>query len=370
MRKKEMIYLGIWFGLFTPNLLKSKGCLRINSFFLFLLLFGCNSGVESPSIKITSSEEVQLKDNLVPIAPIKSFDVLKDGSLVVITETFQIIRYAPNGDQLGFLTNLGQGGLELYSPSLVKAFNDGYVIWDESLLKMVEFNNNDQPINEYKGFNHAIRKFQVDEKYFYTYISPLPGQPFIQVFDKKNKTFVQHLGEATNSDILGNLNKCAGGLLFFGGNFIFLSSSALNIFVANKESLEIQKVVMLEVDDVKFTEFAQDAPSLINENISKAIEWSMSNSLITGVYRSDKNILVTGETGKVDLEENNIDLSNRRIFFLLLNENFDIVGKSYQKIDTNSSCVLWSDSGGMLSRITNKEGDDEYHYYFERISLE
>lgn len=364
-----MISFAKRFGTIAPNLFWYSIMERTYSTIVFFFIFGCGSNFDHNTPMFNSSEEVFLKENLTPIASIKSFDILIDSTLVIITDANQVIRYSSSGEQIEVLENFGQGSLELYSPSLIRAYNDGFIIWDESLLKMVEFDKYNRPIFEYLGFNHAIRKFTVDENYFYTYINPHPNQPFVQVFDKKRQALVKELGIAENMDIINNLNRCAGGLTFSGDNLLFVSSSTLRIFNVDRNTLSKFKVILLEDNNIKFIDFGEDAVSLINTNISKAFQVTMSNSIVTGVYHIGSKTLLTGETGESVLSEMNVDLSKRKTFFLLLDNNFNIIGRSIQNFDVNSLCSLWSDSGGKLYRIFKKEGKDEYSYYLEKFDL-
>lgn len=367
---KQMIFTMNWFGDYSSNLFRvfknEDFCIIcIISFFLF----GCNSDATYNSSLEFNSEEILLMENLKPISPISSFDVLNDESVIVITEGREVIRYSNKGEQIKILDNFGQAEFQMYTPSIVQAYNEGYVIWDEALLKMIEFDNYDQPIAEYNGFDHAIKDFKVDENYFYTYINPLPNKPYIQIFSKQTEVLVIEIGVATDSDIIGSLNTCGGGITIVDEDLFFVASSSLDVFQMNRDRFNDIKVALLEDKAIEFKKFEEDVVDIINNNISKAIEMSMSSSIVTGIHKIDQNILIIGETGETEFIGRDIDLSRRKVFLLLFNMDFDLKAKSFLEYDINSSCKLWVDSNESLYRIIRKEGKDDFDYYLNKIIL-
>jgi hypothetical protein len=350
-------------GLYTLTMRK------ILQFLLIILFCSCGSnwdGVESLGMV---SSEIQLQENIKPTAPIKSFDLLEDESIVAINENGEIIRYSKNGEQVKFLSQTGTAELELSAPSHVEAFMNGYVVWDEELFKMVEFNQFDQPIREYKGFDHAIKGFKVDINYIYTYINPLPNQGFIQVYDKAMGSFKYRMGNASNADILANLNKCGGGMTIQDQEFVFISSASLEVFRVNRSNTEKVQLTKLDIPEIEFKNFEGDPVDIINGQRQKAFELSMSSSIITGIYDVGDQLLITGETGSGHLDGLQLDLTDRKQFYLLLNSDMKVAGLSYEEFDYDAPCKLWKDANGYFVRIIRKEGDDEYEYYLEKLSI-
>lgn len=337
---------------------------------LFILsCFACGAVWDAEQSLEFISSKTLLEENLKPISPIKSFDILEDESMIAITENQQIVRYSKAGEQVKILDFSGQGEFELVAPGDVEAFGNGYVIWDENALKMVEFNEFDQGIKEYKGFDHAIKGFEVSEQYFYTYISPLPNEPFIQIYDKESEQILHRMGAATNSDIIANLYKCGGGMTFFEGDFVFISSANLDIFRVFSENVENIQVSILDVKGLEFNKLKEDPMDIINFNRSEAFQLSMASSIITGIYSVGGNLIVTGETGKADFNGHEVDINKRKQFFLSLNDDLKVEGLDFKPVDFNAPCKLWKDSGGYIYRIIKREGKDEYEYFLEKLTL-
>lgn len=334
------------------------------------IIYSCNFKNSNISTIDFKKTEIILRENLNPTSPIISFSMLKDGTFVGITETREIVHYSSSGEQLNFISNFGQGEKEVYSPHIIKSYKDGYIIWDKDLLKMIEYNNLDEPINEYNGFDHAVKDFVVDKNYIYTYISPLPSKPFIQIYDKTSNKIIESLGNAENEQVLANLNVCAGGISLFNDTMIFLSSTSLNVFQVNTKNINDIKVKLLNDESIVFNKFDGDPVDLINTEIQKAIQISLNSSIVTGVYKLNDKILIKGETGIAEVERGNVDLSNRYSFMLLLNEDYKIVGKYFEKYDVNILCKLWSEGPNEVARIVRKEGEDEYNYVIELLSYE
>ncbi|MDO9552802.1 hypothetical protein [Rhodonellum sp.] len=334
---------------------------------LFFILSGCFSGPLYESNLSFNAEEVVLKENLILISPPVSFAVLSDQSILVITESQQIIRFSPDGYQVQVIDNIGQGELEVYTPSLVRAYDDGFLIWCQDLLKMVEYNSNGQPIKAYFGFDHAIKDFEVEKNAIYTYISSLPGKPFVQVYDKISQKIAQSLGNAEKGQILTNLNACAGGMASSGSSLIFVPSHALELYQANINRIEEVKVTFLEHPAFKKIEFDADPVELINSDQMKAFGYGMENGLVTGIFSIEDKFLITGEVGEIKLTGAGLETNERKRFLMLLDSELSAEGLSFEDFDPAQSCRLYASGNDYLGRIIQKEGESEFTYVFEKL---
>lgn len=338
---------------------------------VILLFFISSCNARNPYISTLELErtEILLKENLKPVDPPNSIAALADDTFIIITKAGEVVHYNWKGDQINFITNFGQAENEIYSPSIVKATGNGYLVWDKDILKMVEYNLDDEAVKEYKGFDHAIRDFYVDDENIYTYINPLPGDPFIQIYNKSSRKIDKQLGSAVNEQILANLNVCSGGITTLNNSLIYVSSTSLNIVKVNPSDISDIQVRLINDESIPFKKFENDPVELINSDVSKAIQFSLSSSLVTGVHKMNDYLIIKGETGDVEVGEGSIDVSNRYDFIILLNKELDLIGKYYSKSDPNNSCKLWSEGPEGVVRILRKEGEEEFNYYIEKISF-
>lgn len=342
---------------------------KILILFIILILSNCGSKKSYDSTLTIEIEEVVLNENLVLISPPRSFSVLQDDSFVVVTENFQIVRYSADGQQIQVIENIGQGELEIYAPRLVKSFKNGFLIWCSDLLKMVEYDANGIPIDEYFGFDHAIRKFEVDEDRIYTYISSTTGKPFIQIYNKTSRSIEKLLGYSENEQVLKNLNGCAGGLATNGSSLVFSPSHALNIYQIKKPNFEKTKVTLLDENYFQNIEIYEDAVNLINTNQSKAIDLSLAKGLVTGLFYLNNQILITGEVGEFTKDHLSLNTKNRKLFMLLLDENLNKKGIFFENYDALQSCRLFASDKGQFTRILQKERDSEMEYVLQKLKF-
>lgn len=334
-----------------------------------MICWACNSKIsEFEEIRFEESSVI-LKENLKPISPISSFDVLADESIVAITETQELVFFSPSGEQIGFGPKKGEGNLELFSPSLIKALGSHFYIWDNVLMKFVEFDGDFNPTAEYKGFENSVSDFDVDEDYIYCYIDPLPGEPFIEVYNKLAGTVTFRLGNTEKEQLITSLNRCGGGINIYNGDLLFLASHKFQLNRASPAYFPAYSPNFIEDSEFEYKKFEGDPVDLINSDIQKAIELSLSMPIFMGIHVMNDAILVRGETGSVRFEGRSIDLKERKNFMVLLDNNLKILGKAFQDFDHDSPCKLWADSPSGLYKISMEEGEDEFIYRLVKMTV-
>lgn len=89
---------------------------------------------------------------------------------------------------------------------------------------------------EYKGFDHAISDFEVDEDHIYTYINPLPDEPFIEVYTKTAGSVTYRLGKTENEQVISNLNRCSGDINVYKGDLLFIPAHKFLLHKASPDS--------------------------------------------------------------------------------------------------------------------------------------
>jgi len=333
-----------------------------------ILIFSCGEKTsETESLDITKTE-IELIENLKPQTPIKSFTVLKDGSYVVISTSKDIVVYSKDGKQIKIDSNRGKGPVEIYSPNKVRPFNDGFVIWDNVLMKMVEFNQNAEPVQEILGFEYAVDDFMVDEKHIYIYKSALVGNPFIQILEKQTLKLIKEFGYTENMQLLTNMHECGGGLSIFQNLLYYIPSSrlelskvTLNDYNETKNNLDLYKII-------PFKNYDENIENLINSNKIKAIELALSSSIVTGIHLGEGKIAITGETGDSTNEGSYFNTNKRKNFIIFLDHDMNYIGTHFENFNSGTSC--WVQGQNQLARIIQKEGKEDFTYFIQTISLE
>lgn len=242
------------------------------------------------------------------------------------------------------------------------------MIWCRDLLKMVAFDSDGNPIEEYFGFNHSIKKFVVKENLIFTYINTLVDKPFIQIYDMKEGRIIKEIGNTVNEQLISNLNSCGGGITLYNDQIVFASSNSLNLYVVEGDEYQIKEI---EISDLDFNELkiSEDAENLINSNQRKAIEMSLSSAVITGLFQVGQDLVLLGEVGEMTISGSALNSKNRKSFIWKLNKEFNIIGKYYYDLDPSISSKLISSHGDFLARIVQRQGEEEMDYYLEQLQL-
>lgn len=338
---------------------------------LLIVLVLCMSCAKSSDFQTTIELNIdshQLRENLKLISEPISIATLSNQENVVITEKGQVVIFLKDGNQKVVLENKGDGELELRNPSLVFSYQDGFMIWCRDLLKMVAFDSEGNPIEEYFGFNHSIKKFIVKENLIFTYINTLVDKPFIQIYDMKEGKIIKEIGNTVNEQLISNLNSCGGGITLYNDQIVFASSNSLNLYVVEGDEYQIKEI---EISDYDFNELkiSEDAENLINSSQRKAIEMSLSSAVVTGLFQVGTDLLVLGEVGEMTISGSALNSKNRKSFIWKLDKEFNIMGKYYYDLDPSISCKLISSHGDFLARIVQRQGEEEMDYYIEQLQL-
>lgn len=339
-------------------------------FFLFILLFNiaCGSNSEYQNSMELDIESIKLLENISLTAAPVSIATMSNGEIVSVTEKGQMVIYSKEGDQMKDIDKKGEGELELKNPTLVRSFQEGFLVWCRDLLKMVAFDSEGNPIEEFFGFNHSIKKFVVKENLIFTYINTLVDKPFIQIYDMREGRIIKEIGKTVNEQLISNLNSCGGGLTLYNDRIVFASSNSLNLYVVDVDEFNIKEVEVLDID---FNELKviEDAENLINSNQRKAIEMSLASAVVTRLFQVGSDLIILGEVGEITISNSALNSKNRKSFIWKLDKEFNVVGKYYYELDPSISCKLITSGEDLLNRIIQKQGEEEMDYFVEKIQF-
>ena len=342
----------------------------MKNFILLFLLFSvaCESKSDYQNSMNLDIESTKLLENISLTAEPTSTALISNGEMVSVTEKGQIVIYSIDGNQIKVLDKKGEGDLELKNSTLVSTFKDGFLVWCRDLLKMVAFDSEGNPIEEYFGFNHSIKKFVVKENLIFTYINTLVDKPFIQIYDMEEGKIIKEIGNTLNEQLISNLNSCGGGITLYNDQIVFASSNSLNLYVVEGDEYQIKEI---EISDLDFNELKinEDAENLINSSQRKAIEMSLGSAVITGLFQVGQDLILLGEVGEMTISGSALNSKNRKSFIWKLDKQFNIIGKYFYDLDPSISCKLVSSHGDFLARIVQRHGEEEMDYYLEQLQL-
>ena len=338
--------------------------------FLFVTL-GCQKHIDSASKNSILEEKIKLtfKENIEAISPIKSFEILNDSLIIVVTEKRQIILYNDKGTQVKSIKTEGEGELELLNPALVKKFGNHFYVWCDQLLKIVKFNLDGIPVQEFKGFEHAIMDFEIAENHISTYIANILGEPFIVLYHKSPLRIAGKFGFVENEQIILNFNSCAGGLAMHDNLLLYAPSNTLRIHFLDLDRLTDDKIKIFNNSKFLVTKLSEDAHLMMNNDRQKALNYSLGNSLVTGIYKLKDFFIVTTEVGQMKFNGMNLENIDREEMFIVFDKNYNLIRENLKPIKFNEPCQLIKPYKNSLYRIIVEEGKDEMEYTLKEIDF-
>ncbi|MFN3800917.1 hypothetical protein [Belliella pelovolcani] len=179
---------------------------------------------------------------------------------------------------------------------------------------------------------------------------------------------IKEIGKTVNEQLISNLNSCGGGLTLYNDRIVFASSNSLNLYVVDVDEFNIKEV---EIPDIDFNELKviEDAENLINSNQRKAIEMSLGSAVVTGLFQVGSDLIILGEVGEITISNSALNSKNRKSFIWKLDKEFNVIGKYYYELDPSISCKLISSGDDLLTRIIQKQGEEEIDYFVEEIQF-
>ena len=334
------------------------------------VLNGCqNNTQESLSTLELVSETflLDVADGLMA-API-SVASLANGSYVVLTESRQILLFDEKGKLVKNVEAIGQGGLEVESPTIVRSSPEGFAIWCSALLKMVVFDAEGNPLKAHFGFNRAIRKFEINQDHIIATIQNLADNPYIQVYDRNQEKVIDELGTTDPMQVVNNFNGCSGGLASIKNKIVWMPSHDLTLFTLENIPNQQAKEKSFITDFFKQPKMPDNLTELVNTDIMKALELGLKMSVVTGIYPIGDELVITGDFGEGVFDAGQLDLKNRKSFILLLSKDMNPKGWVNSEYSITEPCALYFSGQDYLGRITLKEGEDDYQYWIEKLYL-
>ena len=134
---------------------------------------------------------------------------LPDGRIAVATVDPGVFLFDADGGFLQQLGSPGQGPFEYLNPTLVRPAGDGVAVWDAGNRRLLTFQSDGAPEDEWTGFGRAVSNFALQGDTLYLHHSGASTDPYVGVYTRG------HRGEALTC--VGAHPEGHAALSFIGG---------------------------------------------------------------------------------------------------------------------------------------------------------
>ncbi len=351
---------------------------RLIYFMIALLLLSCsskNNTDKSISYKtgrstIPSDSICKLNENISLLGNIVSFDFINKTHFVVSTSNpSNVFIYDIKGVQVNQINRVGRGPFEYIDPNIVRTYDDKIYVWCAGKLKLIVYDIEGNQLKEYSNFKRAIKNFEIFRNHIYFYISGSFSKSIIEMYDINTNEFIHSWGTFSNEDELLNMSNHSGGLSLHNSNILFASSSKLSVNKIETDNY-ISNLNTIEDKEFKVKTIEVEATSLINSNREEAIDYTLKNSLVTGLYSTEHNIVLTTEMGEYTTDGLEIkDFSNRYNKIYILDLNMKIIATRNTQIDSDV-CLYSTFEDNLYSISLNiKDKPVRYSYHLNKLNI-
>lgn len=338
---------------------------------LGVAILGCTSNKNNQHTFTTTCDNeffsdsiCTLQENISIVGEISSFDIV-DSNQFVVTSVIpaNVILYKKNGNQVQEIGEVGNGPFEYYRPSIVKVYNDMIYVWCSQLLKLIVFDLQGDPLNEYTNFRKSIKKFDLYDDMVCFYLSG-GYESIIEIYSLSTGELVKSLGKSTEEHELLNIASSSGSLALSPSYLYYTLTDNLSIYQIGLSDFNAKKHT-LEDNDFSVKKIKHDAGDLINTDRKSALEYSLENSMVTGLFCTTEHLIITSETGHYEHKGLQIKShSERRVKFYLLNHKMETITSYTNRLEERGH---YSAFGSTLYGIILKvRSDYEYDYVLKK----
>ncbi|SEI94440.1 6-bladed beta-propeller protein [Cyclobacterium xiamenense] len=344
--------------------------------FLCFFLFSCNENrkfnfqIDSNSSSLEKVKISALSENLDLLGEITSFALIDDSRFVVSTlNPSKVFIFNFDGQQVYEIAYSGIGPNEFMEPSIVRSDGKRVFVWCRTQLKLLIYDLHGKPIDEYKGYKKAVVDFLIKDEHILFYTSGGFDGPYVSKFKIGEHVSVDDFGFSTESHKLLAILACSGGMAEEKGKLFFSSPAELSITIVDLDDHE-SKIVTWNDPEFRAIELQESAIDIVNNNRNKMIDLLNESSLVTGVFKIGKHIILKAEVGEYSPEDGKDGVSKKRFDkYYEIDENFEIL-KTYKEAKSfeNNNCLYQSYEGNLYYiSIHSNEGD--YQYWLNRLSF-
>ncbi|MDR1782815.1 MAG: 6-bladed beta-propeller [Dysgonamonadaceae bacterium] len=342
---------------------------------IFLLFWSCANNREKYG-EINYERCFYLQENIDFCGNLNSFCFLDESHLVVSTkENPSVFVYDEMGKQILQIFQRGNGPFEYINPAIVRCDKDRKIyVWCSELLKMIVFDENGNPQNEFR-FNRAVKDFLVYRDFVFMYLAG-GFDSVVEVYNISSSKILTSIGDATEEHKLLSINDSAGGIALLNQSIIFTGADGLDFNLCNirNNSTNVEVITHRTKDLESFKKEPLKGittVSLMNNDRSKAIDYISRNSVINGLFVTDNNVIVKAKSGTVKIKNEGIIDNSRYDNFYFFDKELNYLFEQDNFWKTNDFLVydnLYATDGKDIYFIAvSRNSGEENQYSLNRL---
>ncbi|MBA4411651.1 MAG: 6-bladed beta-propeller [Bacteroidota bacterium] len=313
------------------------------------------------NLKYNKICQLSEKPNL--LGQITSINFIDSSHFVISTKnSSNVFIYNTNGDQIKKIAKIGKGPNELLSPTIVRVYDSKIYVWCANLLKLVVFDINGNPLNEYVNFKKGLKNFEIFKNYFCCFTGGGFKGSIISIFDMNKNVIIKEYGNATNEQRLLSILEGAGGISLTRTGLLYSAPDQLSITSINlsdwsestKKYFDNEFVVKkIDMDGVEF----------FNSKPREALEYIYKNSIVTGIFPSDNGYILKTEVGEYSVNKNIVDFSKRYDKFYFLDKNMKLISALKVAKQSENLASIYATFGNHIYNVSLYNKDNKEYYY-------
>jgi len=301
---------------------------------------------EKGKVQIHLKREIVLKEDKILIGRISDFTVASDKSIYALdSQQGVIIKFDKNGNQPETFGKKGRGPYEFLGPSSILIDGDTLSIWDKKQLKFIALTTEGKPLLELTDFTKSVSYIKKYKNYLITYNSGGFIDSVIDIYDLENKKLIIKLGDKTNEHILLMTLRGSGGISVANNRILYSRADELVLREVNLKTFQ-ETNYPIHIPGFNVDKLTTTAHQIVNNNRKEMTDYLATNSRITNIFSLNDYVIVEAHTGHLLTNEDNP--FGKRI------ENFAILDKSFNQLDTISFTNSSFTSSNLLSSLNNK----------------
>ena len=336
----------------------------LNLIAIIVILCSCQkTSNKQRNYKKVVYDSLLLQQNIKILGDITSIDFFIDQSFVITSQKSRSIYfYNSKGEQFKVLNTIGKGPFEYINPTIIKINEDKVYVWCSELLKLIVFDREGKPINEHGRFKNAIKDFDVYSDKLYMYLAGGSNKTILE-YDLNSNSTINYFGNVSEEHKLLNIISSSGAIAINQSIPYFTTTDSLNIYSINKNaSLQCYKI---HDENFKVNKVKDKSDDIINNNKHLLFDYLNNNSVVMGLYSSERGMLLEFEFGKYSIKNNRVNLSDRYIKFIWFDNKFI---KSKELILKKTNDYIHVNKDGELVAIESVLSEMTLNFYLKKIS--
>lgn len=341
----------------------------------FIIFNSCKSTNKNNAINISDSNSnivydsiCSLKENLDVLGNISGFNWIDNNHFIITTSSPEpaLFVYNLEGEQEYKINRLGKGPGEYLEPTIVHVFQNHIYIWCSKQLKLIKLDSKGKFIEEYHGFQKAIKDFSLWNDDIIFYISGGFNESLIEIHPINQKENIYYFGKPSNEHLVLNLLERSGGLTLVNNCIHYICADELTIHSLNLENMN-ESSSSFKDHEFSVNKINSDAFTFINNERSKVMDYLFNNSTITNLFYADSCLIIQSEIGTSKIDNKKIDNSQRYLKYYGFNLSKEHLFSVKEKFNPGNNVQRYTNFNNKLYHIQASLKDETMNYTVYQI---